>query len=275
MLCDKATLELIQQTACKAQDAQVLDLREDGRRAWVRIGATLQAITLEPPCRRHQVHRLADLIEYAKREAVARAAVPTLGRPVAWHGEAGVVLVLDDQDRRDTVTFPLTFSRQFLTLKRLEAEPKAMRQDAFIRLLRLDLGVDKILVNLFRKLDWQNGSRTNSEIRHGADRLGREIQAEVQGIGELPEEIAVQVPVYDQPDERAEYRIDLAVEIDAANQLLQLVPLPGALLNAVACHQASIRQRLLTELQPEPDEELQDEHTPCVPVYYGEPLAAK
>jgi hypothetical protein len=120
------------------------------------------------------------------------------------------------------------------------------------------LDVDKLVVAKFRKLDWESGDKGTSDIRHGDARMSKAIIAKVQGIDELPEELAVSVPVYQQTGERQEYIVNCNVEIDAVNRQFQLVPVPDELERVLDLAQASIRERL--------DAELKD-----VPVYYGKP----
>ncbi|MGA2035377.1 MAG: hypothetical protein ABSG68_24280 [Thermoguttaceae bacterium] len=273
MELQKDTLELIQKTACDAQAAIIVNVPGDGRTVYLSQGGELKDIQIQPAPRDHRVHSLADLIAYAKSVVgetpsplaqIYRSAVSD-GGPVVWHNEEGVVLVLDDDDRRDRVTFALHNSRRFLILKQCMKERAWMKQPAFIRLLRIDLALDNLrVVGQFRRLDWETGQRGSSEVRPGADRLGKEIMAKVQGVDELPEELSIPCPVYCDMGEREEYVIRCALEIDAVNQAFQLLPIADELEYIVDLAQASIRARLDAELS-----DVQDNL--AVPVYYGAP----
>jgi hypothetical protein len=255
------TLQLIQETAQAAKTPKLVDVPGDGRTAYVWDGAELREIAVKPPLRRHQVETLDDLVALAKAWA-GDADCPPIGSPVAWHNRNRVTVVRDDAERREFATMELRFSKTLLRLADLEQDPRPMDQRQFVRLLRIELGLDTLLVAKFRKLDWQSGAATKGEVAHGRDRMGREIQAEVQGVEELPEEIDVRLAVYANPGERDEsiFLVRCAVEIDAANQRFTLTPLPDEIERVIDMAQASIRNRL--------EEGLAE---PEIAVYAGEP----
>jgi len=247
------TLELIQQTAQKAQEAQVLDIPGDGRMARVKIGSEVKEYYVQPKPRSHQVNSLQDLIHYVDGLDTEKEGV----KPVVWYSHDAVVLVIDDEDRRDTVTFRLKESDAFAQLRMLDSQKPALDQRSFIRLLRTRLGVDAGTVAQFRKLTWQNGSRTAAEVSRGGDRMGREINAQVDGIGDLPEELSIGVPVYDQQGERETYWIRCLLDYDTVGQKIEMVPAPAAIAQLIDEAQASICRRLTEALE--------------IPVYYGKP----
>lgn len=255
MLLSRDALELIQQTAQEAQRPVVIpELNSDGRRAYVQQCGRINSFELPPAPRQHVVHDLEDLIAYALR--------PENPRPVVWHGDSGVVLLVDDADRRDQVVIPLTHSTRFDTLAQLDAAPKPMNQQQFVRLLRRQLGLDPTLVNRFRRLDWKAGTDGRSEIERQNVRVAKSIVAEVQGIDELPEEITVPVPVYAETGMREEYLVQCYVEIDPTNQLFGFGPMPDELQQIVDLAQAAIRKRL--------EQPLNRAESP-IPIYYGRP----
>ena len=253
----RQALELIQETAQRAQEATLIpELSGDGRTAFVQQGEEIKQFAIPPKPRDHQVHSLVDLILYARRQEVKA--------PVVWHGCQGVVLVIDDADRRDHVSFPLTASKRLLTLQKLADDKPAFDQAKFIRLLRVDLGMDNLkVVAQFRKLDFAFGNEGSGEVRHGSDRLGKTITAKVAGVDELPDELDLPVPVYQQTGERQEYIVRCAIEIDTVNQKFQLVPLPDELERVSDLAQASIHDRLTAALGA-------IDGQPAIPVYYGE-----
>lgn len=235
----KEALELLQQTAIASEQTEVLPV-EDPRHVRLRIGGEISIIDVPPPLRDHEVSTLADLIAYVDQI--------TQSNPVVWHDDNGVILIPDDSDRRDRVTFPLTHSARLVKLIQLRDQRQSFDQNRFIRLLRIELGLEATMVNKFRKLDWENGDKARGSVQHSDLRLSKEVVAKVQGIEELPEEIPVPVPVYQQPGEREEYFVQCAVEIDAVNRQFQLLPLPDEIERVIACHQADIRSRLDAEL---------------------------
>lgn len=244
-------LQLIQETAVQAEAACIMKLPGDDRKIYVQQGKEWREYDVQPEPRKHTVHTLADLILYVNESGVVTDGV-------VWHDTIGVVLVINDTDRCDTVTFPLTLSERFRKLQKLAAEKPAMQQDRFVKLLRLELGVDPLIIAKFRKLDWEAGDKGTSDVRHGDTRLAKSVIAKVQGIEELPEELVISVPVYQQTGERDLYDVRCDIEIDARNQQFQLVPKPDELERVLDLAQASIRERLSDELKG-------------VDVYYGRP----
>jgi hypothetical protein len=130
--------------------------------------------------------------------------------------------------------------------------------------LRLELGLDSLVVKQFRRIDWQNGGEGSTEINHGNARVGKSIIAKVQGIDELPDELQVPTPVYTQAGEREEYLVRCFVEIDPTNQVFGFGPMPDELVKIVDLAQSNIRKRLDKALAASGDR-------PAVPVYYGRP----
>ena len=243
-------LELIQQTAVKAAGAEIIPIDNDGRMEAVSIGGEIREIAVSPPLRKHIVHTLDDIINYVK--------TGSNHDPVVWHGENAVTLILDDGDRRDRVTLPLTKSGKFETMAKLAKEQPWLDQKSFIRLLRFDLGLDNLkVVAPFRRLQWETGAKVDSQVNRGDAKIGKSIVEKVEGVDQLPDEIDVPTPVYSESGEREEYLVRCGIEIDAANQRFQLVPLPDELARIVDLAHASIRRRLESSLQ-------------C-PIYYGNP----
>lgn len=259
----REALELIQKTARDADAARVIvELSGDGRKAFVQQGAEIKAFDIPPAVRNHKVASLADLICYMQS--------PPASHPVVWHNPLGVVLVLDDADRRDRVAFELTLSERFSMLKRLAKEKPALDQKAFVRLLRIQLGLDATIVGKFRKVDFAAAAESSGEINHGSDKLGKTITAKVNNIAEIPDELNISVPVYQQTGEREEYLVRCAVEIDTQNRMFQLIPMPDELERVTDLAQASIHSRLqdaaskTASANPEAQREV-------IPVYYGAP----
>lgn len=254
MFLPKETLELIQQTARDAQAARLLPELGDGRTAFVQQGDAIKNFPIAPAVRLHEVRNLVDLIAYALR--------PDNPRPVVWHGPGGVVLVLDDADRRDRVVFPLTFSDRYLTLAKLAESRPALSQAQFVRLLRVDLGLNALVVKQFRRLDWQDGRSGAAEISHGNERISQSIVAKIQGVDELPDELQVPTPVYRQDGERTEYLVRCFVEVDPANQVFGFGPMPDEMTKIIDRAQADIRSRLDAGTARDDGQ---------IPTYYGQP----
>ena len=115
-------------------------------------------------------------------------------------------------------------------------------------MLRLDLGLDNLgIVSKFRRLAWSDGSTTSGEFVHGADKLGKSINAQIENAADIPDETSISIPVYDEfPGEK--YAVRCAIEIDSRNQVLLLAPLPGEIERVVTQTQEFIHEWLEREL---------------------------
>lgn len=264
-MIEEKALALIQETAKKSVAVYKVEALSDSRNNYVFDGTKIVCYQKAPPLRSHTVHSLVDLINYALGKppvdegAEDQVAYYEGRKPVVWHGENNVTLILDDTDRRDTVVFPLTFAEKFQVLQALHKEKPYYTQQDFIKLLRFRLGLDNSrVVAQFRKLQWEAGSTLNSQINRGDARLGKNIIEKVEGVDELPEELDVPAPVYAQTGEREQYNVRCGIEIDTRDQRFQLIPLPDELPRVMDLAQASIHQRLCATLKDSD-----------IPIYYG------
>lgn len=246
----REALELLLNTGQQAAKAELVDTH-DPREVVLLHGTDVTRLDVPPPVRQSVVHSLEALIELATKEA-------EMSVPVVWHHNTGVVLVLDDADRRDHVFFPLDHSREFAELVDLNKEIVGLDQRSFVRMLRQTLGVPAAQIGPFRRIEWSVHKAAEGQVEHGNDRIGRDIQAQVGQATQLPEDMVLNVPVYEQLGERDRYQVRCDIEIDVAGERLALVPVAGEIRTVIDQAQASIHQRL--------DEGLGD-----VPVYYGQP----
>lgn len=231
-------IQLIQQTAQQAVGATLVKIPGDGRTAHLWANNELKPIAIEPEPRAHTLLCLDDLIEAAKA-----AYEPSEASVSLWHCTKQVQMLYDDDDRRDRATFPLSHGEQFQLLSKLDQSETPMRQKEFLRTLRR-LGVEKPIVNLFRKLDWETGAKARGDVTHGTERLGREVTAQVTGIEALPEDLTISIPVYRERGEQEPVAIRCDIEIDASQQVLAICPQAGEIDRAVDLAQWSIRKRL-------------------------------
>jgi len=264
------TLKIIQDTAQRAQKLELIPSPFDSRAAYLRLEDRYESIDVPPPLRNHFVCSLDDLVEYAKPLAGARLTGPDAadepqGRlpelagtgPVIWHSPQAVILILDDADRRDRVTFGLTFSQPFILLVGIAQNPAPMSQREFVRMLKISLRVPEPLVGPWRALNWSVISEAMGEVTAGVDRMGKQVNARVAGTSALPNDLTVHVSVYNEPGERRQYPIQCDIEMDPASQRLLLIPQEGELQDAIQLSQADIRDRIIGRL--------------ACPVFFGSP----
>jgi len=253
MELSQGAIEAIQKPVREAEQltkaVAILDSPDPRKKFLVQSGKH-EEIAVPPPFRKHLVGSLTDLISYAEKHP----------KGVVWHSHSAVVLLLDDEDRRDSVVFPLDISDAWKKLKELDAEMTPLSQRDFVRLLRFYLGASPATVTTFRKLTFQSQVNAVGEIQKTKESLGRSIEAEVQGTSDLPEELIFNVPIYENIGERQLYPVRLFLEYDAQAQRIYAVPEPGVLIELEETHQADIRQRLGAGLDKKD-----------IPVYYGRP----
>lgn len=214
------TLTNIQKTAVNAADAKIVKV--DDRRGYLVQGGTAQELSLLPSPRTHTVGTLDDL---------AQAAAKWGKKGAIWHSPAGIVLVVDDDDRRDRVTLELQYHPHFETLRKLE-EQASLDQRSLVRLLKHDLAgvVPDSLLPKIRGLDVSTAGKQGSDLQHGRERGTREFQAELIGAKDIPETFAARVRVYDLPG--LEYEtISLSLDITLPPALVSFIitPLPNQL----------------------------------------------
>lgn len=232
---------------------QIVDLPDPRKKLLVQSGQH-EEIAVPPPFRNHTVGSLVDLISYADGKTKA----------VVWHSPESVVLILDDDDRRDCAVFPLVLSDAWEKLKKLDGQLTPLTQKDFIRLLRFVLGASAATITVFRKLSFQTQINGGGEIQKSRESLGNSIAAEVQGTADLPEELIVSVPIYQNAGERQVYSVRLLLEYDGQAQRILVTPDQGLLAELEEAHQADIRSRLTAGL-------VDDEEHPAIPVYFGQP----
>jgi len=207
------------------------------------------------PDRKHDVEALDEIVALAKRFAGAENS-----SPVVWYSSSGVQLVIhDDEYRADTATVEFSETAVWETVRQLEKKAW-LDQAAFVRLLRIDLASaldSAVLLDRVKRLKWQAGSTTDRVVGFGKESLGRDIKAEVNAESEIPEFVDLAVRVHSNPGEDERWVIHCAVEINAPEAKLRLVPLPDEIARVSNLVVASIAERLRAGL-PE-----------SVPCYHG------
>lgn len=248
----KEALQYLWDSARSSQKAVILQVPGDGRTCTVDQDGKLVTLTIAPPLRAHQVDSVADLIAAAGKWNTA---------PVIWLNDTCPVLIIDDGDRREKVSLPLKKTKQFSFLENLKSD-HGFDQVAMIRALRVDLpGAEKRaeLITSIRTLKWRTSSEGSVDIQHGKESLGKSVENEVTGQGQIPELVVVTCPVFRNPgEEQNQFGIGCDLEIDSADQEFIFRPLPDEIENATASALNDIRSRLVNAL-------------PSVTILYGKP----
>jgi hypothetical protein len=203
-------------------------------------------------CDKHTVAAVDDLIAAARRWKT---------KPTLWVSAAAVVLIPDDDDRRDVVTLPLVKSAAFKRLEQLQAAPE-LSQLELLRTLRIDFGgtVNRAdLLAAVRSLKWRQSASGHSNVSQGNESLGRTIENEVTGAGEIPEAVAVGCAVYSNPGENSKvYTVACDLEVVPSEQKFLFRPVADELANTLTLAQGDIVTQLRSAL-------------PEVAVFFGTP----
>lgn len=203
-------------------------------------------LDIPPPPRNHVVHDLESLMA-----AVLIANNSGCGKSI-WHDDWAVVLLVNDEDRRDRVTLPLVHAAQFDALVQL-ANVRDFSHTDLIRFLRLKVaayGMEAV-VSILRKLDLSRKSTGAASV-----------DATVTATRDIPDRFTVTVPVYNNPDCDRGYAVEMLLEIDAQTERFYLTPAPDELENAIHEAQGEIDSMILA------DERVKAGN---VAVYYGSP----
>lgn len=257
MEMDPQTLVLLQETAQKAAAPQDLNLPGDHRTAHVAIAGEIKEIALPPANRDHTVATLEALASFA-----VAASNSGESRAVVFHDLTGCTLLLDDADRRDKITLPLAASDQWTLLREWDEKKPMLSQREVIAALRLVFNASPVLVNSFRRIDLKSNQTAQNQLERGRESLGRSVESQIINAADIPETITLSVSIYRNLGENQTYDVACAVEIDAQNGRVQIVPEPLRLDEIMHRHQADIADRL---------EGAFAEVDGGIPVYYGRP----
>ena len=208
---------------------------------------TLHRRTADPPPRASRVHSLQSFI------AAVKAYVMDDTLASVWVSSSSVVAVLDDETRRDRITFPVTLTRTVKTLKRLEDNPTDLTQAALIRLFRVDLAStleDSALLDAVRSVKFTKNESGESTMQHGMASLGRSVQAELAGTGGIPGAVTLSIRIFEEVD--CTGKIICAIEIDVEKQCFRLLPIPGQLPEAIRSAENELASAIALELDQLP-----------------------
>jgi hypothetical protein len=249
-------MELLGQWKAKTLEPIVVLDRED-RKMFVSRD-TLNAIehVLPPTPARHTVYTLDDFVTSAERWASKSS--------VVFHNEQGAVLVLDDHNRRESVTMPL--STTAVWEKVLALREQVFDQRGFLRLLRYDLAsiVPGSLVTAIQKIEVVTSSQQRSEINPGRERGTREFAADLASSGEIPERVTCSLPVYLLPGLDQQVPITFALEYTLPPGPVSFIfrPLPDEVERTLQQLQGELH-RMLVDALDNRDDKL------TIPVLYG------
>jgi hypothetical protein len=201
------------------------------------------------PDRNHQLQRLSDIPKLATRLAMVESDDSLRLEPTGsiWidagtvtvdstGAEAYVHLVLrdtwpHDSSRADRAVCELPVTPEFEALCRENGGTGGLSQQAFRRLLQVDLApcsVPQRLLDWVAKITWNNGRRQVGAVGTGRESLGIDIEsAAISDAGEAPETVVLRVRPFADPLLTLRADVTCLFVADAKNQTLALIPLGG------------------------------------------------
>lgn len=235
-----------------ANKAVPLEFPGDPQNRYV-VGADGQVTKLARivPDRNHQLQRLMDIPKLAHSLAMVESDDGQSLEPTGsvWidagtvtvdstGAEAYVHLVLrdtwpHDSARADRAICELPVSPEFEVLCRENGGTGALSQQAFRKLLQVDLApcsVPQRLLDWVGKITWSNGRSTTASVGTGRESMGSDIQsAAISAAGEAPETVVLRVRPFTDPLLTLRADVTCLFVPDAKNQTLALIPLGGQL----------------------------------------------
>ena len=146
-----------------------------------------------------------------------------------WVSMDRISFVYDNLDRRDFAELPLKISEPTAWL--LDQSKKPLRQSEIVRALRIVFRAhtsrDSTLLQLLRQLKFTSNGAAEGAIRHGEESLGRSIVNAVTGQDAIPEQTFLSFPFFSNVPSNV--TLEVAVEINASEQVFFLTPMPGEL----------------------------------------------
>lgn len=215
------------------------DLSPNARTRRVEHQGEIKEFEIDPPARRHEVFTMDGIKQAAEKWGGTGG--------VIWVSEKSVVLVTDDEERLDTVAWNLQHSATWLELVKLSAYPK-LDQSTLIGYLKREFrklnGATELLSSV-RNIKWRNQEAGNSVIEQGKESLGNSIEAEVAGVGELPELLTIPVNVFDaQGLDKIVRVVSLDLDVRPSDKAFNLRPMKDELAAAKETTLAEIAETI-------------------------------
>lgn len=244
---DNEVLKNIQQTAVQAAGAkdkvQIVTLGREPDHIYGIVTpdgkVDIREATPAPRC--HTLISLAEAVLYANE-------MGDPARSVIWFDRSGVVILLDDATRRDMARLSLKLTPQFAALAHIESTKKLFEQKEFRRFLKIDMAGclrDSVLVNWVSDMEWDSSGKTQGRFTSQSESLGRDIsQQAMSTLGECPEEISIDVRIFDDPALLKTSEIRCSVEVLPAEQRFRLLPLPLRLHDAIEVEIGTLGEEL-------------------------------
>lgn len=148
-----------------------------------------------------------------------------------FYSPVGIIAVEELRLPTSNIGLKFQYSTQYTDL--CKCESRSFNHNDFLRFLRINLAgcVDDKLVGSLREIKWKVNEEGESKQTQGRASIGKKLEGQLYGTAGFPEVVVLNLPVFDRV---AVFKINIpcALEINSLSQSFQLVPLPGALVQA-------------------------------------------
>ncbi|MGH7130992.1 MAG: hypothetical protein ACREJO_03495 [Phycisphaerales bacterium] len=163
------------------------------------------------------------------------------GRIFVWIGGEAITVLLDEGNRRERVSFALSLSKGFELLTAFgeadeKDEPESHKQKEFIDLLRRQINgmyAPGDIITQVRGIKFARNEQGQSQVATGRESMGASVEASLVGADSFPDDLLVNVPVYDNVrDEVGRLYIqpvDCCLDINLVKQTFMLRPKAGVI----------------------------------------------
>jgi hypothetical protein len=255
--------EFVQAISTQALAGQRVTFHENGRLPHLvyvqKPTGEVEAVPVPPDDRNHTLYGIDDLAAALNDKAIAP-------RPEVYiNGRGGdLTAYLDRDERRQSVTVPLAWSKRFTRCVELETKAVSMSPRDAVKFLRYELhgapNLETHVIQPLSRLDFNRTSAGKSHVEHGRESLGKSVELSVQQAENVPREFLIAVPIWTTPGAtRYATNITCGLFLDLEAQLVEFRVLSDECARVLANAVSALREDLAAML-PE-----------GTPVFAGEP----
>jgi hypothetical protein len=242
--------------AVKAAGPQVREIDPTKTFAVIGPDGKTELIGNQTPWRRHRARDLETIAAFADRFE---------GSSI-WYAREGIACLIDDSSRRERVILDMDWSDEINKLIELEENYPMLSQRDLLYMLRTVFTPNSLpkfpkLIDTLRQVKFEAGAVGEGNIQRGKSSVGKSMTAAASFVAEVPEQVTLTVPIFNNSFARKTYDVICALEIFEAEQKLQLFPLPGMVEGAFAAAEADLCKSILDLLGSDTK----------TPVYFGVP----
>ncbi len=248
----KETLELIQDTAVRAANAaNKVEFKKPSNEpdhvyyAIKADGTLSERFEAAPKPINQVIVGIPEVVEYVERNGGDETQV--------WFSDTQIVVVLDKKTRRDVAVLKLTKTPQLRLLEEIEKSAKRYQQKDFVRLLQVDLRdclTDRTLLNFAKSCKFNSVANSGGAMAKQRESFGKDIDQTIQSdVGDCPEELTLNVRVFDDPSLLARFPVVCNVEVVFSETAFRLTPYPMGISDAIDSQVNEIGELLRASLK--------------------------